>query len=223
MCSLSQLAEGDHAAGLALLRLFAYGTWPEYEASPAKYGHDLSYIQRKKLKALSVASMASLQRTLHYNHLMEQLNFSTIRALEDFLISECIYPGLVKGRLDQEAKCMHVTECRPRDVRPGALADIISALEGWLQNADSVLKGTQLHTEYISSATKAAESRLDHRAAAFEAARGAVQAEVDAKAQMEGVSMEEADVVALMIGGDCNGGPSEGPKSAGARVSKRRR
>ena len=57
--------------------------------------------------------------------------FRNVRELEDLLISECFYPGLIKGKLDQRQSCLHVQEAVARDVRPQELQPIISGLANW--------------------------------------------------------------------------------------------
>jgi COP9 signalosome complex subunit 7 len=62
---------------------------------------------------------------------MAALDISNVRQLEDLLITHCFYTGLIKGRLDQKGRCLHVHECAPRDVRPSELPDILAAVHDW--------------------------------------------------------------------------------------------
>ena len=68
---------------------------------------------------------------LSYTDLMAQLDVQNVRELEDLLISECFYPGLIKGKLDQRQSCLQVQEAVARDVRPQELQPIISGLANW--------------------------------------------------------------------------------------------
>ena len=53
------------------------------------------------------------------------------RELEDLLISDCFYTGLIKGKLDQRQRCLQVQEAVARDVRPEQLQPIIQGLATW--------------------------------------------------------------------------------------------
>ena len=43
-------------------------------------------------------------QTLPYDELMGRLEVGSVRELEDLLISDCFYSGLLRGKLDQERK-----------------------------------------------------------------------------------------------------------------------
>ena len=100
----------DHA----LLALFAYGTYPEYKGTQACRGHErlvrcahavctflphpaskaslpeLSPKQLKKLKQLTIVSLAQKQKVVPYTTLQESLDITNLRELEDLVI-ESIY------------------------------------------------------------------------------------------------------------------------------------
>lgn len=69
-----------------------------------------------------------------YAILMQQLGLSSIRELEDFLIGECIYAGIVKGKLDQHKHCLHVDDAISRDVRREDVSMIMGRLKEWYVN-----------------------------------------------------------------------------------------
>lgn len=48
---------------------------------------------------------ALMLQTVPYDHLMQQLGVSNVRELEDLLISDCFYPKLISGKLDQKVSC----------------------------------------------------------------------------------------------------------------------
>lgn len=77
------------------------------------------------------SKMCVLLQNLSYADLMAQLDIANVRELEDFIISECFYPGLVGGKLDQRGQSLHVHQAVPRDVRPEALQGLISGLASW--------------------------------------------------------------------------------------------
>ncbi len=59
---------------------------------------------------------------LQYADLMAALDIPTVRALEDFLITECFYNSIVAGKLDQRAACLQVCCMAMHTVRHGVLA-----------------------------------------------------------------------------------------------------
>eukprot|EP00900_Chrysochromulina_parva_P007977 jgi/Chrpa1/17180/Chrysochromulina_OHIO_Genome00000991-RA len=58
---------------------------------------------------------------------MRELEMSSVREVEDLLI-ECIYGGLLQGRLDQAAGQLDVFSCSARDVNPKELASMSESL-----------------------------------------------------------------------------------------------
>ncbi len=49
-----------------------------------------------------------MRQVLPYADLMSQLDIASLRDLEDLLITDCLYAGLLKGRLDQQHRCFQV-------------------------------------------------------------------------------------------------------------------
>ena len=45
-------------------------------------------------------------QTIPYDDLLQQLEISNLRELEDLIITHCFYPQLVKGKLDQKQHCL---------------------------------------------------------------------------------------------------------------------
>ena len=58
---------------------------------------------------------------------MKVLGISELRQLEDKII-DCIYNDLLKGRLNQKNKTLHVSSTFGRDVKDSAIDDILSKL-----------------------------------------------------------------------------------------------
>merc|ERR1712228_888242 len=84
------------------LELFAYGTYGDYTKNKGKY-------PTFKLKQLSIVTLAgqSTTKILHYKTLQQRLEIKTVRELEDLMI-DCIYSGLIIGRLDQRKALMEI-------------------------------------------------------------------------------------------------------------------
>ena len=66
-----------------------------------------------------------------YTMLMQQLGLDNIRQLEDFVIGECFYAGIIKGKLDQQKQCLHVDDAISRDIRREELGSILQGLHNW--------------------------------------------------------------------------------------------
>lgn len=137
---VQQLAGTEYAKDLELLKLFAYGTLRDYKGNESAYP-PLTEAQLRKLRQLSVASLAAHSRSLPYAELMEELGLSSRRELEDLVI-EAIYAEVVKGKLDQRNACFQVDQALARDVScdlstvSRLLADWCSACEAGLGAAE---------------------------------------------------------------------------------------
>ncbi|GKU88493.1 hypothetical protein SLEP1_g2752 [Rubroshorea leprosula] len=70
---------------------------------------------------------------------MRELDVTNVRELEDFLINECMYAGIVRGKLDQLRRCFEVQFAAGRDLRPGQLGNMIQTLSSWLATSDNLL------------------------------------------------------------------------------------
>ncbi len=69
-------------------------------------------------------------QSLPYSLLLAQLDIGNVRELEDLVI-ECIYAGIIKGKLDQKEQRFQVDWTMGRDIRPGQLQEMIKILDLW--------------------------------------------------------------------------------------------
>jgi len=220
--SVQDLARSDdpkHAAAISLLRLFSYGTWKDYAARPSDFA-ELAESQQRKLKALTIASMAASRRTLPYGELMACVDAGSVRELEDLIITDCIYAGCVRGRLDQRGQCLHVEHALARDVPPEGISRIVESLEKWLSNAKEVMEGLEAQVRWAGDATTAAVRCREDREKSVQVARDTLRAVLEAKAQHDAAAMafDEADMIPLEeISVD------DPQRPAGLRLTKRRR
>ena len=106
--------------------MFAYETITAYKQNPAAY-LPLKEAQLKKLELITIADMASKQAVVPYEDMMRVLGIQDIRQLEDKVI-DCIYNSLLKGRLNQKNKTLHVASTYGRDVQTSAVDDIVNKL-----------------------------------------------------------------------------------------------
>ncbi|URD89539.1 COP9 signalosome complex subunit [Musa troglodytarum] len=157
--NLAKLKGTQYAASLYVLRLFACGTWSDYKCNAGSLPA-LVPDQVRKLKQLTVLTLAETEKVLPYDQLMEELDVSNVRELEDFLINECMYAGIVRGKLDQLRRCFEVQFAAGRDLRPEQLDNMIQTLSDWLGTSDGLL---HLIQEKIKWADIMSETNKKHR------------------------------------------------------------
>ncbi|KAJ6836574.1 COP9 signalosome complex subunit 7 isoform X2 [Iris pallida] len=157
--NLSKLEGTQYSSSLELLRLFAYGTMSDYKSNAGRLPALVSD-QVRKLKQLTVLTLAEANKVLPYDQLMQELDVSNVRELEDFLINECMYAGIVRGKLDQLRRCFEVQFAAGRDLRPKQLNNMIYTLETWLGTSDNLLHTIQ---EKIKWADAMSEANKKHR------------------------------------------------------------
>ncbi|SCV71647.1 BQ2448_3235 [Microbotryum intermedium] len=125
MPSIQDLATSEgHAPSHQLLKIFAYGTWSDYNQNRSSLP-ELNSVQEVKLRHLTIVSLAMQARVsrspVHRCLPIEELNkmreyLDSIPKLEDLLI-EGIYAGVFNGRLDQHRARVEITSSIGRDVR----------------------------------------------------------------------------------------------------------
>mmetsp|Transcript_15231 Transcript_15231/g.38744 ORF Transcript_15231/g.38744 Transcript_15231/m.38744 type:complete len:257 (+) Transcript_15231:153-923(+) len=194
--SVQELAGTELSGWLDLLKLFAYGVWKDYTGDPSGFP-PLDEAQKLKLRQLTIVSIAEGMKVVPYGHLMAQVDISNVRELEDLLINECFYSHLIKGKLDQCERCLHVHHVRGRDVRPEQLDSVIGALGEWLSTSEGLLG--ELEAKVAFAAEQTSEARA-HKAAVegrVEEAKAAIKAEMEARAGGSGLheGMEETGVL----------------------------
>ncbi|KAK9911002.1 hypothetical protein M0R45_034931 [Rubus argutus] len=154
-----QLEGTENSVYLDVLRLFAHGTWSDYKSNASRLPQ-LAPDQALKLRQLTVLTLAETNKVLPYDQLMQELDVANVRELEDFLINECMYAGIVRGKLDQLRKCFEVQFAAGRDPRPEQLGSMIQTLSNWLVTSDNLLISIQ---EKMSWADKMTELNKQHK------------------------------------------------------------
>ncbi|CAA3020896.1 COP9 signalosome complex subunit 7-like isoform X2 [Olea europaea subsp. europaea] len=154
-----ELEGTENAAFLDLLRMFAHGTWSEYKSVASRLP-PLVPDQVLKLKQLTVLTLAETNKVLPYDVLIQELDVKNVRELEDFLINDCMYVGIVRGKLDQLRRCFEVQFAAGRDLRPGQLGSMIQTISDWLSTSDNLLVSIQ---EKIRWADNMSEMDKKHR------------------------------------------------------------
>mmetsp|Transcript_39123 Transcript_39123/g.74971 ORF Transcript_39123/g.74971 Transcript_39123/m.74971 type:complete len:259 (+) Transcript_39123:288-1064(+) len=192
MPNIQELKGTEHASSFELLRLFAHGSWSDYKASAAVGTlPPLSPKQELKMKQLTVVSLAETAKVLPYDLLMEQLEITNIRELEDLLINECMYKGIIRGKLAQQQRCLEVHYAVGRDIRPGQLDNMITALHNWVGTSDELLKTIE---EKVAWAGEKAIERSTQKAdidSKIDEMKKLIKPEVD-RGQHEGMFLDGA-------------------------------
>ena len=197
------LASDPSLAGkLALLRVFAYGTLPEYRADSSL--PPLSPAQELKLRRLTVASLAERSAVLSYADLMRALELTTIRELEDLLINECVATGVARGTLDQRARRFEVREAMARDVEPDRLGEVVASLEAWREDVRAALAMAAEQVGRVREARAAESARAEASGAAVAATTQKLKADAEAAGSRgdDARGDQEDDVVDAMDADD---------------------
>lgn len=149
------LESTEHKPHLELLRIFAYGTYQDYKKSQNL--PPLSPQMLTKLKQLTIVSLSAEHKVIPYTVLLQQLDISNLRELEDLVI-ECIYQELIKGKLDQKYQQLEIDFAIGRDITPVQLEHMMAVLGKWVQRSETLLKTIEEKVEY------AKEMHSQHRA-----------------------------------------------------------
>merc|ERR1712228_134886 len=141
------------------LELFAYGTYGDYTKNKGKYP-TFNTKQLSKLKQLSIVTLAgqSTTKILHYKTLQQRLEIKTVRELEDLMI-DCIYSGLIIGRLDQRKALMEIRYCRGRDINKKAIGLMKNRLLSWLKSTDGIIEMLESQQKTADHLTKQKEQQ----------------------------------------------------------------
>jgi len=116
--------------------VFSYGTYQDYVTSNLP---SLNEDQIRKLRQLSLLTLAKSPSTLSYDNLLPALGLSTARELEDVVIS-AIYAGLLSGTLDPYNRLVIVAAVSPlRDLEPNSVPNMLSTLNEWSARCNSTL------------------------------------------------------------------------------------
>ena len=110
-----------------LLNLFAYGTFEEYSSAQPQLPA-LTEPMKKKLRLLTIATIATKEKTIKYEHMQRVLEIDSIRELEDLII-EGANNSVLKGKLDQKSKHFEVDYAMGRDIRKVEFFVIIGKID----------------------------------------------------------------------------------------------
>ena len=83
-----------------------------------------------------------------YSLLQGALAINNIRELENLLI-ECVYEGVIKGKLDQEGKTILVEWALARDLQEGEINGMIDTLMLWETQTSSLLSTVEQQKNFV--------------------------------------------------------------------------
>jgi len=147
--SVQQLETTEHKPYLELLKVFAHGNYSVYKAN-ASVLPPLSPQMILKLKQLTIVSLSTEHKVIPYTVLLQHLDIQNVRELEDLVI-ECVYTGLIRGKLDQKHKQLEVDFAIGRDIRPGEIDEMMSVLANWVQRSDTLIATIMEKVNYAST------------------------------------------------------------------------
>ncbi|PNP48059.1 hypothetical protein TGAM01_v200440 [Trichoderma gamsii] len=174
-------ANSEFAAYLTLLQIFSYGSYGTYHATADL--PTLNDTQTLKLRQLSLLSLASDRSSLSYDALQKALGLASPREVEDLVIT-AIYAGLLHATLDPARQAVSVTSVAPlRDLAPGTIPDMISALQNWAGRCQSTLGDLE---EQIKSIRDAATVREREKRASDKKLQNLVESVTEDKNMLSG-------------------------------------
>ncbi|GJN70519.1 hypothetical protein PLIIFM63780_002889 [Purpureocillium lilacinum] len=150
----------EYASHLALLQTFSYGTYQSYRAESSKLP-PLNDAQNRKLRQLSLLTLARDRSNLTYDALQDALGLSSARELED-LVVKAVYDGLLHATLDPVRQAVEVTSIAPlRDLQPGAIPGLVAALSTWSDRCTTTLDDidAQINAIRANAVARAKEKR----------------------------------------------------------------
>lgn len=121
----------------ALLELMSYGTYGQLSSLQPSAQALVTPVIRKKLRHLTIVSLAAATRQIPYALLQTELQMPDLRDMEDTVI-DVITEGLIGGKLDPLARVVDVHEATSRDVRvPGDVKALLASLRSWAARVDA--------------------------------------------------------------------------------------
>lgn len=148
MANVQDLENGPHSSHLALMKMFAYGTYRSLDDNKDNLP-ELSEAMTRKLRLLTMVSLAESNKLLAYTLLLEELGISTVRDLEDLII-EGIAAGVFQGKLDQKNCHFEVDFVIGRDIRKIDIGNIVGVLSAWCDNCDTTLSTIENQVEKVN-------------------------------------------------------------------------
>lgn len=155
MPAVKELANGPHSSYYNLLNLFAYGTLSDYKANENDLP-PLSQAELKKLRHLTIISLATKNKRLSYSKLLAELDVKNLRELEDLII-DAIYADIIRGKLDQRHQHLEVDFAVGRDIQPDHIREISTVLNSWCSGCEVLVQNLE---EQVQKANMRREKQI---------------------------------------------------------------
>lgn len=172
-----------------LLQLFTFGVYTDYIEHVANFP-PLSDGQIKKLRLLTIASLASASKHVPYSLLMEKLGLEKLREVEDLII-EAVYAHIIKGKLNQKEQRLEVDFVIGRDIQPQMIDNIISILGSWRENCESAMSSLEAQ---ITRGNDAKEVKTNQKKAVEEQVEGIKKALLSQDETLNRTPLQDLDV-----------------------------
>lgn len=130
---------------LDILQIFTYGTWHDYvvlrDDTMVDSFPDLDPAQIKKLRQLTLVTLASKTKSLSYDDIKVALQLEE-EQIEPMII-DTIYAELLDGRIDTKNREVDVLRVAGRDATAERIQEIQEILKDWDSFAVNLLQKTQ--------------------------------------------------------------------------------
>eukprot|EP01126_Amoeba_proteus_P029162 TRINITY_DN2874_c0_g1_i1.p1 TRINITY_DN2874_c0_g1~~TRINITY_DN2874_c0_g1_i1.p1 ORF type:complete len:251 (+),score=54.24 TRINITY_DN2874_c0_g1_i1:65-817(+) len=159
---IQALNNGEYKKVFDLLEIFAYGRFSDFKTRE----EDLPKLTAKqafKLRQLTVVSLATESRVIPYSKLLQELDMSSPREVEELII-DGLYKGILKGKLDSGGGKFNVETTIGRDVRQNEIDELLTKLGLWEIETRRVLESIEKKIKYAQEehdrVTKAKETHI---------------------------------------------------------------
>lgn len=203
----------DLAPYVRALEIFCYGTWSDYHSDSNTTTNaqsplpPLTPAQARKLRQATAVSLAAASpsegaRALPYARLLPALGLDSESALEDFLIADCIYAGLLRGRLDGVSKVLSVEAAAAgrRDCARAAVPGVVAALSSWLERVRHVASALEERLAFLDAAGAGVAERRGEQARRAERAKQVLRDEAAARRAQAQLAASDAAAAAAAAG-----------------------
>eukprot|EP01116_Phalansterium_solitarium_P016126 TRINITY_DN3672_c0_g1_i1.p1 TRINITY_DN3672_c0_g1~~TRINITY_DN3672_c0_g1_i1.p1 ORF type:complete len:278 (+),score=37.63 TRINITY_DN3672_c0_g1_i1:88-921(+) len=188
--TVQQLAGTEESKFLELLKIFAYGSFSDYKAAAAELP-ELSVNQSRKLKQLSIVSLAFKDKVIPYAVLQQALDIAEVRELEDLII-DSIYQGVIAAKLDQRQSQLEVEYTMGRDLRPAALDEMVQILGGWHERSIGLLQTIKQKIAFANDVYEQEKKKQEEHQKLVETAKANLKAMMIDSEMLQGEDMDIA-------------------------------
>lgn len=148
----------------------------------------------RKLKQLTLATLAAKHSQLSYTLLKQELDVVELRELED-LVLDTVYQGIIDAKIDQLNQRVIVDFAIGRDVRDADIKHLQEVLNVWLNRSTSIMKVIEDKVAMARSEIKVEQMRKEE----FEQRVKDVKENI--KAMMEAQEAEQRAGMRRQMGG----------------------